>query len=87
MVRIVDCIIWRLTRFYGHPEKALKTHFWELLHRLHSNNNLPLLVFGEFNEIMVMEEKELKVVYLGVQIYLPYRCNGQTSGWYYLETH
>ena len=48
---------WRATRFYGHPKKGLRNHSWALLRHLWSIQNLPWLVFGDFNEIMALNEQ------------------------------
>jgi hypothetical protein len=48
---------WRLTGFYGHPERALRYHSWNLLRHLCQSQVSPWLVLGDFNEIMQLEEK------------------------------
>ncbi|KAK3189708.1 hypothetical protein Dsin_029269 [Dipteronia sinensis] len=44
--------IWRLTRFYGNLEAEQRCHGWTLLRRLRGMSQLPLLCFGDFNEIL-----------------------------------
>ncbi|KAK6128823.1 hypothetical protein DH2020_037459 [Rehmannia glutinosa] len=62
----IDCIVvenekvWRFTGFYGNPDTNQRKFSWELLRRLHRNqelNALPWLVGGDFNEICQECEK------------------------------
>ena len=48
---------WRLTGFYGHPERTMCSHSWNLLRHLHALRARPWLVLGDFNEIISLEEK------------------------------
>jgi hypothetical protein len=48
---------WRVTGFYGHPERGLRDHSWALLCHLWSIRNLPWLVLGDFNEITALNEQ------------------------------
>ena len=50
-------LIWRGAGVYGWPEAHLKYHTWELLNHICSLGNLPLLCFGDFNEILLCTEK------------------------------
>jgi hypothetical protein len=56
-VQINDGIIWRFTRFYGHPEGHRKKESWALLDQLHSMDSLPWLNMGDFNEILSLDER------------------------------
>lgn len=49
---------WRCTRVYGYPETAQKRHTWTLLKRLARLSFLPWLCFGDFNEILHLNEKK-----------------------------
>lgn len=49
--------IWRFTDFYGEPELSKRKLSWDLLRRLHVNQNLPWPVAGDFNEILKNSEK------------------------------
>lgn len=48
---------WRITGFYGYPEVARRHLSWSLLRQLHSLSTLPWMVFGDFNEIVSLDEK------------------------------
>lgn len=48
---------WRCTGVYGHPESDQKRHTWELLRRLATLSSLPWLCFGDFNEVLNLNEK------------------------------
>ncbi|KAH9650223.1 putative reverse transcriptase/RNA-dependent DNA polymerase [Citrus sinensis] len=48
---------WRCTGVYGHPEAHKKQHTWTLLRRLSGLSSKPWLCFGDFNEILRLDEK------------------------------
>ena len=48
---------WRVTGFYGHPERAMRVHSWSLLRHLYRLRSVPWLVMGDFNEIISLDEK------------------------------
>ncbi|XP_031094434.1 uncharacterized protein LOC115998904 [Ipomoea triloba] len=48
---------WRLTCFYGFPERARRHQAWTLLRDLKSHSNLPWVVIGDFNDIASHSEK------------------------------
>lgn len=50
-------IKWRITGFYGHPQTHLRQFSWDLLTYLKGQYQLPWICFGNFNEILSMEEK------------------------------
>ena len=52
-----DGLHWRVTGFYGHPERGLRAHSWALLRHLWGIRNLPWLVLGDFNEITDLNEQ------------------------------
>jgi hypothetical protein len=52
-----DGVCWRLTGFYGHPEVSLRCRTWELLRRLHAEDNQPWIAFGDFNETILLDEQ------------------------------
>ncbi|KAH9750466.1 reverse transcriptase domain-containing protein [Citrus sinensis] len=60
---------WRCTGVYGHLVAGQKYHTWTLLKRLASFSSLPWLCFGDFNEILLPNEKkggnnrEIKLMY------------------------
>ena len=49
--------VWRLTGFYGNPISSQRCHGWTLLRRLAGLSSLPWLVGGDFNEILMLDEK------------------------------
>lgn len=50
--------VWRGTGIYGHPKASKKKkHTWTLLRRLAGMSTLPWLCFGDFNEILSLNEK------------------------------
>ncbi|KAL5770094.1 hypothetical protein ACOSP7_014248 [Xanthoceras sorbifolium] len=57
LVKDLDGIRWRFTRFYGDPKRELRFHSWNLLSRLGGACRLPWVVGGDFNDILCDEEK------------------------------
>ncbi|KAL2936238.1 polyprotein [Bienertia sinuspersici] len=55
---------------YGWPDSRDKHHTWDLMKRLSSRCTEPILMFGDFNEIVAALEKEGGVV----------RCERQMDG-------
>jgi endonuclease/exonuclease/phosphatase family metal-dependent hydrolase len=49
--------MWRLTGFYGSPERSGRSETWQLLKRLGDQNQVPWVVLGDFNEILYNSEK------------------------------
>ena len=47
----------RFTGFYGEPDSSKRNEAWEKLRSLSSNQNIPWLCAGDFNEITRQEEK------------------------------
>ena len=63
--RYIDAIIdhgvndaWWFTGFYGDPNTASREDSWSLLRTLHNRSNLPWLCIGDFNEILLADEKQ-----------------------------
>ena len=48
---------WRFTGIYGFPEASRKSDTWNLLRNLHRKYTLPWLCAGDFNEILLSQEK------------------------------
>lgn len=48
---------WRLTCFYGFPERSRRQQSWSLLRDLKAQSSLPWIVIGDFNDIASHEEK------------------------------
>uniref|UniRef100_A0A803P703 Uncharacterized protein n=1 Tax=Cannabis sativa TaxID=3483 RepID=A0A803P703_CANSA len=49
---------WRLTGFYGEPNRSLRHTTWELLRDLADDSNLPWCIIGDFNNITTHEDKK-----------------------------
>lgn len=49
---------WRLTGMYGEFKWDKKQLTWDCFHGLHNQHNLPWVVIGDLNEIMIDHEKE-----------------------------
>lgn len=52
------CPSWHAVGIYGWPETGNKHLTWQLLRQIRNQCTMPLLFFGDFNEIVSMEEKE-----------------------------
>lgn len=48
---------WRFTGIYGSPARHRRKDTWELLKELSTNNSLPWMLMGDFNDILSPEEK------------------------------
>ncbi|XP_031111882.1 uncharacterized protein LOC116015853 [Ipomoea triloba] len=57
IVSLPDKPQWRLTGFYGYPERSRRHQSWDLLRTLSSVSNLPWMVVGDFNDIACHSEK------------------------------
>ncbi|GMJ03875.1 hypothetical protein HRI_004056700 [Hibiscus trionum] len=49
---------WRLTGFYGSPVTSLRHISWDTLRSLGADQSLPWLSIGDYNEILMAEEKK-----------------------------
>ncbi|KAK9911160.1 hypothetical protein M0R45_035082 [Rubus argutus] len=57
LVSSPDNVVYRLIGFYGHPSTQLRSQSWELLRRISSSIASDWFVFGDFNEILFVDEK------------------------------
>ncbi|XP_060972000.1 uncharacterized protein LOC115703869 [Cannabis sativa] len=48
---------WRLTGFYGEPNRNRRSDSWALLQSLRDRSSLPLCVIGDINNIICQEDK------------------------------
>ena len=44
---------WRLTGFYGHPDRSKRHVTWDLIRTLHATSPLPWCLVGDFNYMFV----------------------------------
>ena len=51
-VHVPNKVVWRLTCFYGFPERYRRKDSWNRLRILHGNSSLPWCIFGDFNDLL-----------------------------------
>ncbi|XP_019178340.1 PREDICTED: uncharacterized protein LOC109173555 [Ipomoea nil] len=56
-VTIVGFPMWRMTCYYGFPERTRRTESWDLLRALSARSGLPWIVVGDFNDLLFQYEK------------------------------
>lgn len=56
-VQLEGIPVWRLTGFYGFPERSRRRLSWDLLRSLYQNPSSPWCVVGNFNDILHPCEK------------------------------
>lgn len=56
-VKMDDLREWRCTGIYGNPEASNKVSTWNLIRTLHSIEQIPWLLGGDFNEVLHLHEK------------------------------
>lgn len=49
---------WRLTCFYGLPERSRRQDSWDMLRQLAVIDSLPWCVFGDFNDLLYTTDKK-----------------------------
>jgi endonuclease/exonuclease/phosphatase family metal-dependent hydrolase len=49
---------WRLTCYYGYPERSRRRMAWDLLRELRDMSPLPWCVIGDFNDLLSQEDKK-----------------------------
>lgn len=54
--RSVPC--WRLTCFYGMPERDRRQESWDLLRHIAGRSTIPWCVFGDFNDLLYATDKK-----------------------------
>lgn len=60
---IRDLPPWRLTGFYGEPDRNLRRRTWDLLRHLARDSNLPWCTIGDLNNIVSQLDKRGGVAY------------------------
>ncbi|XP_060961840.1 uncharacterized protein LOC133032039 [Cannabis sativa] len=56
-ISVLGTITWRLTGFYGKPNRTLRARTWTLLRTLLSKSPLPWCIIGDINNIVNQSEK------------------------------
>jgi len=49
--------LWRMTGFYGFPERSRRGDSWALLRSLAGQSALPWVILGDFNDLLYQHEK------------------------------
>ncbi|XP_058733184.1 uncharacterized protein LOC131604782 [Vicia villosa] len=61
---------WRLTCYYGFPERNRRRQAWNMIRELHSMSNLPWCIIGDFNDLLSQNDKK------GLNIHPHWLCSG-----------
>jgi hypothetical protein len=61
---------WKLTCYYGYPERARRREAWELLRELWDMSSLPRCIVGDFNDLLSQADKQ------GIHPHPNWRCSG-----------
>jgi hypothetical protein len=61
---------WRLTCYYGYPERGRRVQAWDLLRELRDMSELPWCVIGDFNDLLSQEDKR------GIHPHPNWLCSG-----------
>ncbi|MCI48974.1 endonuclease/exonuclease/phosphatase family protein, partial [Trifolium medium] len=64
---------WRITCYYGYPERSRRRQTWELLRELQDMSDLPWCIMGDFNDLFSQEDKK------GTHPHPNWLCNGFRS--------
>ncbi|MCH80176.1 hypothetical protein A2U01_0000939, partial [Trifolium medium] len=49
--------VWRLTCYYGYPERGRRRQAWDMLRDLRNMSPLPWCIIGDFNDLLSQEDK------------------------------
>ncbi|PNX81632.1 endonuclease/exonuclease/phosphatase family protein, partial [Trifolium pratense] len=49
--------VWRLTCYYGFPERGRRREAWDMLRDLRNMSSLPWCIIGDFNDLLSQEDK------------------------------
>jgi hypothetical protein len=61
---------WRLTCYYGYPERGRRRQAWDLLRELRDMSDHPWCIIGDFNDLLSQEDKK------GDHSHPNWLCNG-----------
>jgi exonuclease III len=64
---------WRLTCYYGYPERGRRRQAWNLLRELRDMSELPWCIIGDFNDLLAQADKR------GIHPHPNWLCNGFRS--------
>jgi hypothetical protein len=64
---------WRLTCYYGYPERGRRRQAWDLLRELRDMSALPWCIIGDFNDLLSQEDKQ------GQNLHPNWLCEGFRS--------
>lgn len=51
-------VSWRLSCYYGYPERTRRRESWSLIRRLANISAVPWCIWGDFNDLMVASDKK-----------------------------
>lgn len=55
-----NVVSWRLTCYYGFPERERRAEAWDFLRLLATKSPLPWCIFGDFNDLLSNDDKKGK---------------------------
>lgn len=50
---------WRITGFYGYPNKSRRRASWDMIRNLSNLSPLPWCIIGDFNDMLSSEDKRV----------------------------
>ncbi|XP_031116501.1 uncharacterized protein LOC116020159 [Ipomoea triloba] len=56
-VSVDSSACWRMTCFYGYPERSRRAASWDFLRSLAGSSDLPWVILGDFNDLLFQHEK------------------------------
>lgn len=62
-IRLEDHHIFRLTGFYGEPQRSLRRSSWNLMKQLSGESDLPWCLIGDLNNVLSQSEKKCGCLY------------------------
>lgn len=58
-----NSVSWRLSCYYGYPERTRQRESWNLIRRLADISNIPWCIWGDFNDLMTTSDKKGKIAH------------------------